>query len=120
MHDLRTVIARSGLARGTLKLYHYRPMSDEIYRGAELDGVEALKNVIVIGASNREDLIDPAILRPGRIDRKIRVRRPDKDAARDVLPPTASSVRRIASRSSSAQARQVMPRSAGRHRRAPP
>ena len=48
---------------------------------SELDGVEQLKNVIVIGASNREDLIDPAILRPGRLDVKIKVERPDKDSA---------------------------------------
>ncbi len=48
---------------------------------AEIDGVEALKNVIVIGASNREDLIDPAILRPGRLDVKIKIQRPDPDAA---------------------------------------
>ena len=48
---------------------------------AEIDGVEALKNVIVIGASNREDLIDPAILRPGRLDVKIKIQRPDADSA---------------------------------------
>jgi proteasome-associated ATPase len=48
---------------------------------AEIDGVESLKNVIVIGASNREDLIDPAILRPGRLDVKIKIERPDVDAA---------------------------------------
>ena len=48
---------------------------------AEIDGVEALKNVIVIGASNREDLIDPAILRPGRLDVKIKIQRPGADAA---------------------------------------
>ena len=50
----------------------------------EMDGTEPLQNVVVILASNRADLIDPAILRPGRIDRKIRVRRPDKDAAREI------------------------------------
>jgi proteasome-associated ATPase len=50
----------------------------------EMDGIEALQNVVVILASNRADLIDPAILRPGRIDRKIRVRRPDKDAASEI------------------------------------
>lgn len=50
----------------------------------EMDGLEALQNVVIIIASNRADLIDPAILRPGRIDRKIRVRRPDKTAARDI------------------------------------
>src|SRR5437867_1507919 len=50
----------------------------------EMDGLESLQNVVVIIASNRADLIDPAILRPGRIDRKIRVRRPNKDAARDI------------------------------------
>ena len=48
---------------------------------AEIDGVESLKNVIVIGASNREDLIDPAILRPGRLDVKIKIERPDEGAA---------------------------------------
>ena len=48
---------------------------------AEIDGVETLKNVIVIGASNREDLIDPAILRPGRLDVKIKIERPNQDAA---------------------------------------
>ena len=48
---------------------------------AEIDGVETLKNVIVIGASNREDLIDPAILRPGRLDVKIKIERPDEYAA---------------------------------------
>jgi len=50
----------------------------------EMDGLESLQNVVVIIASNRADLIDPAILRPGRIDRKIRVRRPDKTAAREI------------------------------------
>ncbi|MBI5156406.1 MAG: proteasome ATPase [Acidimicrobiia bacterium] len=52
---------------------------------SELDGVEALKNVIVIGASNREDLIDPAILRPGRLDVKIKIERPDAAAAREIF-----------------------------------
>ena len=52
---------------------------------AELDGVERLSNVIVIGATNREDLIDPAILRPGRLDVKIKIDRPDRDAARQIL-----------------------------------
>ena len=52
----------------------------------EIDGVESLKNVIVIGASNREDLIDPAILRPGRLDVKIKIERPDAEAARDIFP----------------------------------
>ena len=52
---------------------------------AEIDGVESLKNVIVIGASNREDLIDPAILRPGRLDVKIKIERPDRDAARQIF-----------------------------------
>jgi proteasome-associated ATPase len=51
---------------------------------AEIDGVESLKNVIVIGASNREDLIDPAILRPGRLDVKIKIDRPDIEAARAI------------------------------------
>ncbi len=52
---------------------------------SELDGVESLKNVIVIGASNREDLIDPAILRPGRLDVKIKINRPDEVAARQIF-----------------------------------
>ena len=52
---------------------------------SELDGVESLKNVIVIGASNREDLIDPAILRPGRLDVKIKISRPDPDASRQIV-----------------------------------
>jgi proteasome-associated ATPase len=52
---------------------------------AEIDGVEGLKNVIVIGASNRQDLIDPAILRPGRLDVKIKVERPDRDGAADIF-----------------------------------
>jgi proteasome-associated ATPase len=52
---------------------------------SEIDGVEALENVIVIGASNRQDLIDPAVLRPGRLDLKVKVSRPDRDAARDIF-----------------------------------
>jgi proteasome-associated ATPase len=52
---------------------------------SELDGVETLKNVIVIGASNREDLIDPAILRPGRLDVKIKIERPDAGQAADIM-----------------------------------
>jgi proteasome-associated ATPase len=52
---------------------------------AEIDGVEALRDVIVIGASNREDLIDPAILRPGRLDVKIKIERPDSDAAAQIF-----------------------------------
>jgi proteasome-associated ATPase len=52
---------------------------------AEIDGVEGLKNVIVIGASNRQDLIDPAILRPGRLDVKIKIERPDQGAAADIF-----------------------------------
>ncbi len=52
---------------------------------SELDGVEALKNVIVIGASNREDLIDPAILRPGRLDIKIKIERPGREAAAQIF-----------------------------------
>jgi proteasome-associated ATPase len=52
---------------------------------AEIDGVEALRNVIVIGASNREDLIDPAILRPGRLDVKIKIERPDETAAEQIF-----------------------------------
>jgi proteasome-associated ATPase len=52
---------------------------------AEIDGVETLKNVIVIGASNREDLIDPAILRPGRLDVKIKIERPNEEAAMQIF-----------------------------------
>ncbi len=52
---------------------------------SEIDGVEGLENVIVIGASNREDMIDPAILRPGRLDVKIKIARPDAEAARDIF-----------------------------------
>ena len=66
---------------------------------SELDGVEALKNVIVIGASNREDLIDPAILRPGRLDVKIKINRPAPEAAHGKssgstsIPPSPSTPR---------------------------
>ncbi len=52
---------------------------------AEIDGVESLKDVIVIGASNREDMIDPALLRPGRLDVKIKVERPDRAAASEIV-----------------------------------
>jgi proteasome-associated ATPase len=52
---------------------------------AEIDGVEGLRNVIVMGASNRQDLIDPAILRPGRLDVKIKIERPDRAAASDIF-----------------------------------
>jgi SpoVK/Ycf46/Vps4 family AAA+-type ATPase len=52
---------------------------------SEIDGVEGLENVIVIGASNREDMIDPAILHPGRLDVKIKIERPDAEAARDIF-----------------------------------
>jgi proteasome-associated ATPase len=70
---------------------------------AEIDGVEALRNVIVIGASNREDLIDPAILRPGRLDVKIKIERPDEESAASIfaryltpdLPLDAGEVREL-------------------------
>jgi proteasome-associated ATPase len=70
---------------------------------AEIDGVEALRDVIVIGASNREDLIDPAILRPGRLDVKIKIERPDEEAAAQIfsryltpdLPLDAEEVERL-------------------------
>jgi proteasome-associated ATPase len=52
---------------------------------SEIDGVESLNNVIVIGASNRQDLIDPAVLRPGRLDLKIKVHRPDAAAAKEIF-----------------------------------
>lgn len=68
---------------------------------AEIDGVETLRNVIVIGASNRQDLLDPAVLRPGRLDVKVKIDRPDMEAARDIfkvyltpdLPLAASDLR---------------------------
>ena len=70
---------------------------------AEIDGVESLRDVIVIGASNREDLIDPAILRPGRLDVKIKIERPDEEAAGQIfsryltpdLPLDTEEVRRL-------------------------
>ena len=70
---------------------------------AEIDGVESLRDVIVIGASNREDLIDPAILRPGRLDVKIKIERPNEDAAGQIfsryltpdLPLDTDEVRRL-------------------------
>jgi proteasome-associated ATPase len=52
---------------------------------SEIDGVESLDNVIVIGASNRQDLIDPAVLRPGRLDLKVKVHRPDETAAKEIF-----------------------------------
>jgi len=52
---------------------------------SEIDGVESLRNVIVIGASNRQDLIDPAVLRPGRLDLKVKVHRPEKQGARQIF-----------------------------------
>ena len=52
---------------------------------SEIDGVEKLENVIVIGASNREDMIDPAILRPGRLDVKIKIERPDAEGSREIF-----------------------------------
>ena len=55
---------------------------------AEIDGVDELDNVVVIGATNREDMIDPAILRPGRLDVKIRIGRPDRDAPPRSWRPT--------------------------------
>ena len=79
---------------------------------AEIDGVEGLRNVIVIGATNREDLIDPAILRPGRLDVKIKIERPERGAARaDLrpLPHRRDPARRSATRRS--------PRDDRRHRR---
>jgi proteasome-associated ATPase len=52
---------------------------------AEIDGLERLRNVIVIGASNRQDLLDPAIMRPGRLDIKIKIERPDEEGAKDIF-----------------------------------
>ncbi len=72
---------------------------------SEIDGVESLRNVIVIGASNRQDLIDPAVLRPGRLDLKVKVHRPDQKAALEIfskyllpdLPFHAASIERYGS-----------------------
>jgi len=58
---------------------------------SEMDGIESLRDVVIILASNRPDLIDPAVLRPGRIDRKIKVNRPDREAAADILTVYLSS-----------------------------
>ena len=55
---------------------------------AEMDGVESLDNVVIIGASNRADMIDPAVLRPGRLDVRIRVDRPDRAGALDIFSST--------------------------------
>lgn len=79
---------------------------------AEIDGVESLNNVIVIGATNREDMIDPAVLRPGRLDIKIRINRPDRAGAREIfglyltdsLPLHASEVAQHGSKSQAVQA----------------
>src|SRR5213075_2672523 len=71
---------------GTRRAGRYNSMSSTIVRMfcTEMDGMDPLQNVVVILASNRADLIDPAILRPGRIDRKIKVNRPNKDGAREI------------------------------------
>ena len=81
---------------------------------AEIDGVEGLKNVIVIGASNRQDLIDPAILRPGRLDVKIKIERPDQGAAGDIFRKYLTAEIPIAAVRDAAARR----RRPGRHRRA--
>lgn len=78
---------------------------------AEMDGLEALDNVIVIGASNREDMIDPAVLRPGRLDVRIRIDRPNRAGALDVfakylvpdLPYSKSTLSRFGSREETTQ-----------------
>jgi proteasome-associated ATPase len=82
---------------------------------AEIDGVESLKNVIVIGASNREDLIDPAILRPGRLDVKIKIERPDETSAKQIfgrylvptLPLGSDEVKRAGSDATKAVAQMI-------------
>ena len=81
---------------------------------AEIDGVEALKNVIVIGASNREDLIDPAILRPGRLDVKIKIERPDDGQREADLPAVPHADLPIADDETEARGRR--PRRGGRAR----
>jgi proteasome-associated ATPase len=67
-----------------------------------MDGLVSLENVVVMLTSNRPDYIDPAILRPGRIDRKVKVRRPDRDATREIfgiyLTPTLPLDRRLRAR----------------------
>ncbi|WP_291473795.1 proteasome ATPase [Corynebacterium sp.] len=73
---------------------------------AEIDGVEGLRNVIVIGASNREELIDPAILRPGRLDVKIRVQRPDREASLDILGKYLTDALPLASGTTAAELRE--------------
>ena len=75
---------------------------------SEIDGVEGLENVIVIGASNREDMIDPAILRPGRLDVKIKIERPDAERPRTSSPSTCSAASRCTPT--------TWPRTAGRPR----
>ena len=65
---------------------------------SEIDGVELLENVLVIGASNREDMIDPAILRPGRLDVKIKIERPDAESARDIFSKYLTAVAAAARR----------------------
>ena len=81
---------------------------------SEIDGVEGLENVIVIGASNREDMIDPAILRPGRLDVKIKIERPDAEAAKDIfskyIPSDAAAARRRPGRARRQPARPPSPR----------
>src|SRR6476646_818491 len=81
----RQVAARTGKA--TEKSYSLTIKGQELITKdfAEIDGVERLDSVIVIGASNREDMIDPAILRPGRLDAKIKIERPDAESARDIF-----------------------------------
>jgi proteasome-associated ATPase len=85
--------AREKASEGTPVIVFFDEM-DSIFRTrgtvvpqllSEIDGVEGLENVIVIGASNREDMIDPAILRPGRLDVKIKIERPDAEAAQDIF-----------------------------------
>ena len=79
---------------------------------SEIDGVERLENVIVIGASNREDMIDPAILRPGRLDVKIKIERPDAESARDIfskyLIADAAAARARPGRATAATARRTV------------
>jgi len=72
---------------GTRRAMRYHSISNTLVPMfcAEMDGIEPLQEVVIILATNRPDLIDPAILRPGRIDRKIKVTRPNKDAAKDIF-----------------------------------
>ena len=95
LDGLRVVVTAggAGIGRATAELFATAGArvwtcdidADALASVSEIDGVESLKNVIVIGASNRQDLIDPAVLRPGRLDLKVKVNRPDREAAVEIF-----------------------------------